>query len=111
MPDTSEIKPCPCGKTPKSFNMESPPQSKWMMCSPSCCGEWSFEFRAQYETDAKALVEKAALAWNYLPRAAEPTMDCEKGGKHELVLHNSPNLRSSGIDQAVVCRKCSKRIL
>ena len=64
----ARLKPCACGKVPPRFDFESPPQSKWVMANTGCCGEWHFEFRANYATNENELQTLAAKAWNELPR-------------------------------------------
>jgi hypothetical protein len=63
------LKPCPCGKTPTSLSI-SDNGSKWAYVSGNCCGEWSIEFRTQYnliETDE--CMSLAIAAWNEADRS------------------------------------------
>ena len=62
------LKPCPCGKVPDGISLPLwQPQDKWTY--GACpCGEWEYEFRADYEQDEIKVRELAAEAWNALPR-------------------------------------------
>lgn len=65
------LKQCPCGKTPESLSIVDNGQgSKWASIYPSCCGEWSIEFRTNYELlHSKDCMDLAVNAWNEAPRA------------------------------------------
>lgn len=69
----SDLKPCPCGKTPTSIHYQGDTRQKWTEGYAGCCGEWLFEFKTNYETN-KAKIDKMAVeAWNALPRAPVTT--------------------------------------
>ncbi len=77
-----ELKPCPCGETPKDLAIVDNGQGgKWAEVSGNCCGEWSIEFRTQYfPPDSNECIALAAEAWNEAPRntrmeASPPTPD------------------------------------
>lgn len=67
----SDLKRCPCGKTPTSIGTYGYPQSKWMYAVPDCCGEWNIEFRSQYLDEGPELTALAEEAWNNAPRKEE----------------------------------------
>lgn len=62
---------CPCGKTPESLSIVDNGQGgKWASICPSCCGEWSIEFRTSYKPfQSEECMELAVNAWNAAPRA------------------------------------------
>ncbi len=64
--DKPALKPCPCGRIPDQVAVERDhDRSKWAYVVPTCCGEWSIEFRTGYKEDC----EQAAIkAWNDAPR-------------------------------------------
>ena len=67
----SEIKPCPCGKTPgKLYIMsDSGNTPKWARVSGDCCGDWEIEYRNSYEDIAGPDAMKLARqTWNEAPR-------------------------------------------
>ena len=65
----SELKPCPCGETPKELHVYD--GGKWAYASGDCCDDWSVEFRTGYETNQTKLKALAAVAWNETPRAQD----------------------------------------
>lgn len=67
----SELKQCPCGKTPTKLEIYDIGQGgKWAMCYGDCCGEWHIEFRTGYfPLDSGEVQERAIDAWNGAPRA------------------------------------------
>ena len=73
----ADLKPCPCGETPKELGLNYNGQgSKWATAVGTCCGEWEVEFRTGYEAlDSEKCMEYALEAWNRAPRADtdEPT--------------------------------------
>lgn len=66
----SELKPCPCGKTPTKLHITDNGQGyKWGNATPDCCGEWGIEFRAvSYDFDSTETYQAAVKAWNHAPR-------------------------------------------
>ena len=66
------LAPCPCGKAVESLSiMEGEPSGKWAWVSGNCCGEWSIEFRAEYNAlDSDDCKRLAREAWNRAPRGA-----------------------------------------
>jgi hypothetical protein len=71
----SDLRPllcCPCGVTPNKLHIVDNGQGgKWANCSGDCCGEWTIEFRTNYEKlNTAACYELAVRAWNEAPRSA-----------------------------------------
>jgi len=69
----SELKPCPCGRTPKELCVSDAGQGgKWANVSAmSCCGCWEVEFRTRYHgLDSGRCMEYAIEAWNEAPRGS-----------------------------------------
>lgn len=66
-----KLKRCPCGQLPERLSVVDATSSKWAYATPSCCNEWLFEFRTQYERDPNKISELAEQAWNAMPRAKE----------------------------------------
>lgn len=64
------IKPCPCGKIPdKIYAVDNGQGRKWAQAYGNCCGEWSVEFRTEYnEIDSDKCNKLAIEAWNEAPR-------------------------------------------
>ena len=71
----SELKPCPCGKTPKTLYISDAGQGgKWAYMAGDCCGDWEHEFRTAYlPLDSDELYGQAVIEWNLLARA-EPAI-------------------------------------
>ena len=68
----ADLKPCPCGKTPTSICLSGwEPRQKWVNAFTGCCGEWMFEFRANYEGEEHKVQLMADAAWNELPRVPD----------------------------------------
>ena len=65
-----ELKPCPCGKTPTELHLTDTLSGKWTDVCGNCCGEWTIEYRNNYETGDKQMKE-AIKQWNLAPRASE----------------------------------------
>lgn len=65
-----ELKPCPCGKTPKVVIVCNQGQHKWNHAYPGCCGEWFIEFRQGNETEPEKIMQLAIAEWNRTPRAS-----------------------------------------
>ena len=65
----SDLKPCPCGKTPSDVSQYGSPYDKWVWASPDCCGEWSVEYRSGYAQNEDDQKRNAEFAWNNAPRA------------------------------------------
>jgi len=57
-----------CGASPAKFDINETCGGKWAYGTPNCCGEWMFEFRNHYTTDAIEQQKLAGIAWNNLPR-------------------------------------------
>ena len=66
----SELKKCPCGKTPIELWITDAGQGgKWANVEGGCCGEWMIEFRTQYNDLKSGECMKLAIeAWNDAPR-------------------------------------------
>lgn len=70
----SDIKPCPCGKTPPSLSITGTPRAKWAYVAGACCGMWEVEFRNDYsELNSVDSNRRALEAWNEAPRASAET--------------------------------------
>jgi len=70
----SDIKQCPCGKTPEKLYISDAGQGgKWAWVSGCCCGEWSIEFRTNYAAlDSDECMKSAIQGWNETERFWEP---------------------------------------
>ena len=64
----SELKRCPCGKIPKDLGIQETLSGKWCFVVPSCCGEWTIEYRNGYAVGEEQR-RLAWEAWNDAPRA------------------------------------------
>ena len=62
-----ELKPCPCGKTPKGLHVVTNTSGKWAQVCGDCCNEWSIEYRNGY-AEGKEQYVLAVEAWNESPR-------------------------------------------
>jgi len=64
------LKPCPCGETPKKLHISHNGQGdKWMECSGSCCGSWLVEFKAYYhDENSEECMGLAIEEWNEAKR-------------------------------------------
>ena len=73
----NDLKQCPCGKTPDDLGVVDAGQgSKWAYAVPSCCGEWTIEFRTDYNyLHSGECMELAIKAWNEAPRFWEAIPD------------------------------------
>lgn len=62
----TELKPCPCGKTPERLYIVDIGQgSKWANVMGNCCNEWMVEFRAHYKRLSSEECMKLAIeGWN-----------------------------------------------
>jgi hypothetical protein len=72
--DASELSgllSCPCGRPIDDiFIADAGQGGKWAWVSGNCCGEWSIEFRTQYNAlDSEECKKLAIAAWNEAPRA------------------------------------------
>ena len=67
---TDELAPCPCGEIPEKLCIEGAGLGrKHAMASGYCCGDWSIEFRTNYEPhDSEEIMRRAREAWNAAPR-------------------------------------------
>ena len=67
---TTELKACPCGKTPAGLGITDGSQGgKYHYVSGDCCGEWTIEFRANYKPlESAECMALAVTAWNAAPR-------------------------------------------
>lgn len=67
---TEKLKPCPCGRPIQELIITPGYSDKYSWVSGNCCGEWSIEFRTNYNKyESIELMELAADAWNAAPRA------------------------------------------
>lgn len=62
------LKPCPCGQTPKELDIQHPDYTRFGFATPTCCNEWTIEFRHDY-SNGDELKAKAIEAWNNAPRS------------------------------------------
>lgn len=69
----SELKPCPCGKTPERLIVHAEHSCpKWAWVTGSCCDGWGLEFRNDYAwQDSPEMMQKATEAWNTMERAGD----------------------------------------
>jgi hypothetical protein len=70
----SDLKECPCGQVPTGLSIFMDySRAKWGYAAGNCCGEWSIEFRNNYNAvnsdETRAL---ASEAWNRAPRKQAP---------------------------------------
>ena len=81
MTTQTELKPCPCGKTPASINVVGEhDKPKYAYCYGDCCNVWEVEFRNDYaEFHSDESNSKAVDAWNAAPRAFLAKIDAAKG--------------------------------
>lgn len=64
------LKPCPCGETPKSLRIADN-GSKWAYVSGDCCNEWNIEFRTHYHRiETNECMALAVEAWNVAGRTS-----------------------------------------
>lgn len=65
-----KLKPCFCGASPKELSIVDNGQgSKWASAYCDKCGEWSIEFRTDYnDLTSRECRELANEAWNSAPR-------------------------------------------
>ena len=82
----TDLKPCPCGVTPKNLSITDAGQGmKWAHVCGDCCGEWETEFRTSYNAfDSPECMEIAIQAWNETPRERTVT---EK--YHDEIVHSA----------------------
>ena len=73
----SDLKQCPCGKTPERLCISDAGQGgKWAFVTGYCGGEWMIEFRTSYRAlDSDECMADAIQAWNETERGwtNEPT--------------------------------------
>ena len=71
----SNLKPCPCGKIPVVLCITDAGQGrKWANASCNYCGEWTIEFRTEYnDLDSPECLDFAVSAWNNAPRSTKIT--------------------------------------
>lgn len=66
----TDLKKCPCGKTPEGLHIADGYTAKWAYVSGMCCNEWEIEFRTNYDAlDSADCMESAITAWNGATRA------------------------------------------
>ena len=67
-----ELKPCPCGETPKDLCVTDAEQGgKWAIVSGLCCGDWEIEFCTDYYAiDSDEYKALGIEAWNEAKRAS-----------------------------------------
>jgi hypothetical protein len=67
----SELKPCPCGKTPSSLLLIDN-GAKWAYATGDCCNEWHIEFRTMYNNlESDECMALAFYAWNSARRISD----------------------------------------
>jgi hypothetical protein len=81
MSNQTELKPCPCGKTPASINVVGEhDKPKYAYCYGDCCNAWEVEFRNDHaELHGNESNAKAVDAWNAAPRAFLAKIDAADG--------------------------------
>lgn len=69
----SELKPCPCGKTPTDLHITDGDTYRWKNVMGNCCNEWVVEARVQPLIGEEKTERDACInAWNEAPRAPAP---------------------------------------
>ena len=65
-----DLKPCPCGKTPKKLIISDAGQGgKWAYVGGDCCEDWEIEFRTDYYALDDPKCERLAIqCWNEAER-------------------------------------------
>ncbi len=71
----SDLKPCPCGKTPEKLHITEGSTFRWRYVEGGCCGCWMIEVRintmrntATTKSDSELDYAECAEAWNNQPR-------------------------------------------
>ena len=68
----TELKKCPCGKTPNGLLIEEGSTSRWGYAYGDCCSEWMIEFRSVNNNPmSPESYDMAVKYWNDSPRARE----------------------------------------
>ena len=69
------LKPCPCGQTPKQLFITQGDSLKYAYVSSYCCGKWRIMFETNYYAFGSVFLMNLAIqAWNDAPRG------CSKKG-------------------------------
>ena len=89
---TTELKACPCGKTPPGLGITDGSQGgKYHYVSGDCCGEWTIEFRANYKPlESDECMALAVAAWNAAPRKRERGIKLEMAIKEQFSVAMTP---------------------
>ena len=68
-----ELKPCPCGQTPKVLGVcDNGQGNRWAVVVGDCCGSWEVEFRTRnHALDSAECYAIACEAWNDAPRSTD----------------------------------------
>lgn len=68
----TELKKCPCGKTPSALHVGGGVSSSWAWVCGDCCYNWAIEFRTvHHDWTSNESYENAVKYWNDSPRAEE----------------------------------------
>lgn len=67
----NNLKPCPCGQTPKKLNIVREKYSKFIYASGTCCGFWEIEVRVGTNEDYDEVYRIAVAGWNAAPRGEQ----------------------------------------
>ena len=65
------LKECPCGETPQRLYIEVGDCGNRLWTRGTCCGDWSVEFRSDYQPHVKEIMAHAVEAWNAAPRVEQ----------------------------------------
>lgn len=66
---TEQAKPCMCGDTPDALYIAGA-EGKYATVSCGACGEWTVEFRSDYDRNRLETLDRALSAWNEAPRGS-----------------------------------------
>lgn len=66
----SDIKKCPCGKTPDDLHMVEGDTYRWARVSCNHCGMWEIEYRrgTRGALNSDEAIQDGINAWNSAPR-------------------------------------------
>jgi len=108
----SELKACPCGKTPDRLSITESATSKWAFVSGDCCGDWLVEFRTNYHDLASSeMYELAEKAWNEMPRTDEARIRREAQRSWRRVWRDQRNDKQSPSEEDMETPLASTRLI
>lgn len=68
---STQLKPCPCGKTPNELSIQEGSTYRWRIISGDCCGEWMIESsRIDYMADDEKVKQQCIDDWNRAERGS-----------------------------------------